>query len=79
MCFHLLHIWILEFGRRLHPIINDLNLDNILIRMRKRTWTIACNEMPLTCLIFQEFIQLLSLRWTNYVLIMNTATANDAN
>ncbi|KAF7149230.1 hypothetical protein RHSIM_Rhsim03G0023600 [Rhododendron simsii] len=53
---HLILGVLVEFRRRLHPIINDLNLDNILIRMGRQTWTIGCNEIPLTCPIFQEFI-----------------------
>ncbi|XP_058203281.1 uncharacterized protein LOC131317716 [Rhododendron vialii] len=58
-----------EFGRRIHPIFQKLNLGDVTIRMGNRLLIIPRNNMSLSYPIFREFIEALHLRWTDFILI----------
>ncbi|KAG5565692.1 hypothetical protein RHGRI_001566 [Rhododendron griersonianum] len=56
-----------EFLKRLCPILDHLNIDEISIEMGNRTWAIHSSDLSLNYPMFLQFIRALQLEWTNYV------------
>ncbi|KAI8573580.1 hypothetical protein RHMOL_Rhmol01G0288500 [Rhododendron molle] len=58
-----------EFIRRLYPIVQKLNLDQVIIKLGNRMWTIPRNNIPMSYPIFREFIEELPQKWTDFILV----------
>lgn len=58
-----------EFETKLQPVLEDLNLATISIRMGNRTWSISVDDAHLNAAMFNLFLDVLHLELYDYVFI----------
>ncbi|KAI8557081.1 hypothetical protein RHMOL_Rhmol05G0306800 [Rhododendron molle] len=58
-----------EFQTRLQPVLEDLNLQTISIRMGNKSWTISVDNGDLNAAMFNPFLNALQLQVHDYVFI----------
>ncbi|KAI8548027.1 hypothetical protein RHMOL_Rhmol07G0240800 [Rhododendron molle] len=59
-----------EFQTRLQPVLEDLNLEVISVRMGNRTWSISAHDAQLNAAMFNIFFDALGIQLYDYVLII---------
>ncbi|KAI8543770.1 hypothetical protein RHMOL_Rhmol08G0244100 [Rhododendron molle] len=59
-----------EFQTRLQPVLQDLNLELISVRMGNRTWSISVHDVELDAAMFNIVLDALRLQLYDYVLII---------
>ncbi|KAI8525091.1 hypothetical protein RHMOL_Rhmol13G0201100 [Rhododendron molle] len=60
---------LLEFQTKLQPVLEDLNLETISIRMGSRTWSVSVDDAHLNAAMFNVFLDVLNLQLYDYVFI----------